>query len=108
MIVVIDFSVFIKEAGAFGNVTGELDMPVVPQIGDSLSFLFPGSKSELDLSVGFEGILKVTDRVIPVNQSDQPLSLALSEVVVLTKGDAIKVMQHFESAFGLFAISYLE
>lgn len=92
MKVAIDFSVFIEDEGVFGNVTGEVDVPIEPQIGDSLSFLFSSGQCKLDVGAGSAGMLKVTDRIVPVNQNDQLLSLALNEVVVPTKSDALNVM----------------
>jgi hypothetical protein len=106
MKVAVDFSVFTKDEGAFGNVSGEVSVITVPQIGDSISFLFSDAKVSLDQTIGFGGILKVTDRIIAINREDQQLALALSNVVVQTKNDALKVMQYFEYAFDLFAVRY--
>lgn len=108
MKVTVDFSVFTAEAGAFGNLTGEIDVSVAPQIGDSISFMFSKSKATLDPSTGFSGMLKVTDRVIVANQGNQQLALALSDIVVPTKSDAVKVIQYFELAYNLFSVEYSE
>ena len=104
MKIAVDFSIFTEE-GAFGQVSGDLDMVVMPEIGDSISFLFADNGVVLDSNVKFCGILKVTDRIIAMRKGGS-LAIALSDVVVPTKDDAIKLMQYFESAFDLFGQQY--
>lgn len=104
----VDFSVFTEEDGAFGNLSGELNLITEPQIGDSVSFIFSDKKLALDPAIGFCGILKVTDRIISANREGQQLSLALSDVVVKSKTEAQKAVQYFESVFDLYAVRYEE
>lgn len=108
MKVSVDFSVYIQADGAFGSVSGEIDTPTPPQIGDSISFLFPRGGQTIESSIGFNGILKVTDRVIAANRDDQKLMLTLSDITLATKSDAIKVTEYLEAAFDLFAVIYAE
>lgn len=104
----IDISLYTQEEGAFGNISGEIKTLTPPQIGDSISFLFPKEDIAFDSSLGFSGILKVTDRVIAANHDDQPIMLALSDITLATKGDALKLVEYLESAFDLFAVIYSE
>jgi hypothetical protein len=106
MKVIIDFSVVTEETGAFGNITGELTLSAIPQVGDSISFLFPGSGVFLDQSLGFNGVLEVVDRIFNANSENGAISLALNSVSVKTKEDALNIMQYFETGFGLFPITY--
>jgi len=108
MKVSVDFSVYTQEDGAFGSVSGEIDTLTPPQIGDSISFLFPQGDQTIEPSIGFSGILKVTDRVIAANRDDQHLMLALSDITLATKSDAIKVTEYLEAAFDLFVVVYAE
>lgn len=102
----IDISLYTQEEGAFGNISGEISTLTPPQIGDSISFLFPTKEIEFDHSTGFSGILKITERVIAANHDMQPLMLGLSDINLATKRDAIKLAEYLESAFDLFAVIY--
>lgn len=104
----VDFSIYTQADGAFGSVSGEIEILTPPQIGDSISFLFPQGDQAIDPSAGFSGILKVTDRVIAANRDDQLLMLALSDITLATKSDALKVTEYLETAFDLFAVIYAE
>lgn len=106
MKVSIDFSIYTQEGGAFGNVSGDIDVSIFPQIGDSISFLFSRRNIAIEPSIGFGGVLKVTDRIIPADRDDQLLMLVLSDVVLSKNDDAIKLVGYFESAFDLFSVAY--
>ena len=102
----IDFSIYSEEEGAYGSVSGEISVNVLPHIGDTISFLFSGKNIALDPLIGFDGMLEVTNRIISANREDRKLALSLGDVVVPTKNDALKLMQYLESAFDLFADIY--
>jgi hypothetical protein len=108
MKVSVDFSVYTQADGAFGNVSGEISVLTPPQIGDSISFLFPQNCQAIDPSIGFSGVLKVTDRVIAANRDDQLLMLALSDITLATKSDVLKLTEYLEAAFDLLAVMYSE
>lgn len=95
----IDFSIFTRKEGAFGNVSGEISVSTPPQIGDSISFLFPKNGLSIDPSIGFSGDLKAADRIISVNRDDQTLIFALSDVTLETKNEALRLAEHFECCF---------
>ncbi|MGY2399976.1 hypothetical protein [Pseudomonas sp. SDO5271_S396] len=104
----VDFSIYTQADGVFGSVSGEIESLTPPQIGDSISFLFPQGDQAIDPSIGFSGILKVIDRVIAANRDDQLLMLALSDITLTTKSDALKLVEYLESAFDLFSVIYSE
>lgn len=106
MKVSVDFSILTLTDGALGSVTGEIETILAPQIGDSISFLFPHTDQVLDPSIGFSGVLKVTDRVIAANRADQLIMLALNDVTVATKTEALQLMGYLETAFELFPTTY--
>ena len=102
----VDFSVFTKSSGAFGQVSGEVYLTMVPNSGDLLSFVASGKH---DVFVhGFTGLLDVTSRVIAVNREDQQLALGLRDVVMPTEDDALRLMKYFESEYGMFSEVYTE
>lgn len=102
----IDVSIFSEESGACGNISGELDLPVTPQIGDSVSFTFSSKNKNVVLPAYFDGFLTVAGRVISTNVDKPTVLISLSDVMVPTVEDALKVMNYFESAFDLFADVY--
>jgi hypothetical protein len=102
MKVLVDVSIFSKQAGSFGNAAGELELPWVPQVGDTISFTVFGSDSP---PPPFGGLLKVTDRVIAASGATSP-SLALEDVIVTTAADARAVASYLETVFGLFVTAY--
>lgn len=106
MNIYIDVSVFSEEGGACGNVSGKLELQIVPQIGDSLSFTFSAKSKNIVLPTDFDGILTVTDRVVLANVDDQKVLISLSDIMVPTRERALKVMDYLESAFGLFPEVY--
>lgn len=108
MKIYIDFSVFTEETGAYGNVTGELDLGVTPQVGDKISFMFSSKQNVPLMPEGFSGVLSVTDRILSVSRENQQLSLSLSDLTMPTLAGACELMSYFEEAFGLFVDVYEE
>lgn len=106
MIVYIDVSIFSEESGAYGKISGELELPIVPQIGDLISFTFSEKNKNIVLPAYFDGFLTVTDRVVPANVDTQNVLVSLSDVMVPTVTSAVNVMDYFESGFNLFADVY--
>lgn len=104
MRVAIDFSVYTQADGAFGNVTGSVSLIVLPEAGDSI--LFPFKEGEDSSLSGFSGILKVMHRVIPIDQENAQIMLALEDVEVPSVEDAMRLAKYLESAFDLFCVVY--
>jgi hypothetical protein len=65
----IDISVFTEDAN-FGTVTGEIEVPIVPQIGDVVNFdLRAATLDEIGALASAQ--LTVTDRLIPADADQQ-------------------------------------
>jgi hypothetical protein len=90
--------------GAFGNATGTIELDVVPQIGDTISFAFPKAKG-LARVVGFTGMLWVKDRVLNAGGGSN-VSLALEDLLVGTLKEARAVAEYLEKGFGLSVDTY--
>ena len=107
MIVYIDFSIFIEQGEAFGYVSGELELLETPQIGDSISFSFSESESQVCPPKDFGRLMTVTNRIISVNpELKRPLALSLSDVIAKDRENAMEIAIYFEKGFGLFAEIY--
>jgi hypothetical protein len=106
MKVVVDASIFSQESGAFGNVSGAIDVSVVPSVGDTLSFI--PSKASAEMPPGFSGQVRVESRIITAGADSHGLMLALEDITVETDADAQALVAFFEHAHGLFANIYDE
>lgn len=98
----IDFSIFTK-SGNSSRVYGEIDVSVIPQVGDRISFPLL-SKPGIDLDTCAPYICKhriVTDRVITVNADISEVIILLDDVMVLSDDQATSVMEYFEKAYSL-------
>jgi hypothetical protein len=106
MKVVIDASIFTQESGAFGNVSGAIDVSVVPSIGDTISFI--PTQASAEMPPGFSGQVLVEGRIITAGADSHGLMLALEDITVETVSDAQALVAFFEHAHGLFANIYDE
>jgi len=104
MKVTVDFSIFTKSGGAFANADGTLELDVLPQIGDTISFAFP-KEAGLTRVPGFAGMLRVRDRVLDAGGASG-ISLALDDLVMPTVGEADSVAEYLEKGFGLAVNKY--
>ena len=80
---------------AYGRISGSVDVPIIPQIGNQVSF---GEAQQL---------LRVTSRIIVANSDDEVL-LSLEDIVAETASKAKTAMTLFERRHGLFAEHYSE
>lgn len=98
----IDVSIF-TEKTAFGRVSGPLELAVVPQTGDIISFGFaePFEAYVGERRLPFNGHLRVTDRIIEAD-GDADILLALEDVTAITSEDARRLLEWFEKCHGLF------
>jgi len=104
MKIYVDFSVFTEEGSAYANVSGDLDLSIVPQIGDTISFAFPENQTLISPD-GFIGFLNVMNRILSVGEK-QKVQLSLSEITMPTEALASDLVKYMESGFGLFADVY--
>ena len=86
MEVIVDASIFTREGGAYGNVSGSLQLSFEPQIGDTISFL-PSERSgpALPASPAHFG---VTDRILAAGGDKHGLLVELEDINVDTVADA--------------------
>ncbi len=92
---------------AYGRMSGSIDVGIIPQIGDHLSFLSP-KRGELPAEIGeIPYLLRVTNRILAANADDEAL-LSLEDIVAETESSARIVMAFFEECHGLLAEPYTE
>ena len=95
----IDISVFIRSGGAFGHVSGTLDLDTLPAVGDTLSFAVPRDAS-IPKPHAFLGLLRIEDRVFDVaNQAS--ITLMLEDLYFDSADVAREAGNYLEKAFGL-------
>ena len=102
----IELSLFYGSTTAFGNMSGELDLPTVPQTGNTISFMFPNNNVQPVVVGGFDGLLTVSGVRFAPQSLKTAVTLDLGEVVVQTREDARRVMTYLEHGFGLFGDEY--
>ena len=100
MKVYIDISVFTKES-AIGRVSGNIDVPIVPEIGDTVD-LGTSKEGHIEQPLVFGALLKVKERTITVD-SDTEIAITLSDLTLATRDDAKTAMAYLESRYGLVA-----
>ena len=100
----IDISIFTSSDGAFGNATGSIELEVAPNVGDTISFVFPSAPGVSPVA-GFTGLLRVTDRVLSAGGGSK-ISLALDDITVPNAEVARAVAEYLEKGFGLGVDTY--
>ncbi len=96
----IDFSIFVFSKGAYGNVTGDIDLPSIPKIGDMVQLF------EDDAHLEFPGQLRVTSITsVPANGPDDVV-IGLEDVVVNSMDMAKDLATKLENECGLFFVEY--
>lgn len=98
----IDFSIFTEAGDAMGNVVGVLNFQVTPEIGDTISFGFPKNKLPFPRIKKFNGMVKISNRIISPNQECDEVLLSLEDVVIVTKEEGRMLIDYLESGFDLF------
>jgi hypothetical protein len=102
----ISISVLAESSGAIGHVDGNLDFPVEPMVGDTISLSISDNDVPLDTSLGFDGLLLVEYRTIMPNIKKGAVSLMLQDLQVSDKESALKIMNYLQNEFGLNAHTY--
>jgi hypothetical protein len=93
----IDVSIFTRSGGSFGHATGTLDLDLIPEVGDTLSFVFPNIAGAA-IPRGFAGVLKVSDRVIDA-AGKAPITLMLEDLMLSSVEDARAVSKYLADGF---------
>ena len=96
----IDISILTRDQ-AIGRVHGTLDFPVLPRIGERVTFALPSIQSE-----GFNGQLTVEHVVHAPGLDSRPM-LLLSDVVASSRAQAEIIAKSFERSYELTFDPYL-
>lgn len=98
-VVYIDLSVFTNKQSV-GTVSGTINVPIEPQVGDSLSFKLSNDDLKFSDNYIYSGIFNVANRIIIPN-SEATLMLSLEDLLVPTREDAEVIMKAVSSQYGL-------
>lgn len=91
----IDFSVITRDGQAIGNVEGQLDFEVLPEIGDTISFLFAPNETLPPRDSSCIGSMRVADRIFRPCLKSGAVILMLGDLMASTKERAIELMRYF-------------
>jgi len=88
----VDISVF-TENTAVGMVSGPLELAIVPQIGDVISFKADGSFEAFvgEKKLPFVGHLRITNRIVVVNQDEAVI--VLEDITAATREGAERLLE---------------
>jgi hypothetical protein len=95
----IDISLFTKDE-SIGVISGPIRVRCIPQVGDALDFHI-AIKGPMFDGHHLPVITTVTDRIITAN-SDEAITLMLSDITAATRDHALEVAELFVSKHGLF------
>lgn len=101
----VDFSL-VAQRRAFGRVSGFLEVPLIPQIGDCISLELHGINMGISHHDGLSGVFKVESRAIVSGKGIDNVVFGLESFAVDTYEDAKILMLFLESAYGLFGEVY--
>jgi hypothetical protein len=94
----IDVSIFTR-GGSFGHAIATIELAMIPNVGDTLSFIFP-KDSVGPRPSGFSGMLKVSARI--VDAAGRPnILLTLEDLILETPAEAAAVAKYLERGFGI-------
>ncbi len=104
MKVVVDASIFTREDGSFGNVSGAVELSYEPHAGDLISF-HPTAASG-PFPPGFTGMVEVTQRIHSAGGDPHGLLVSLEDITVQTIRDAQRLAEFFQAGFALHVNVY--
>ena len=103
--VFVDTSIFVGNS-AFGRASGYINLPIFPQIGDSISFAFT-SNSENSIESDFcPLLLTVEGRILSANCGINDIMTSLSPITSSDANGAKLIMSMLENNWGLFGEYY--
>ena len=102
----IDFSIVSLDGDAIGSVMGEVDLPLLPAIGDTLCFVMDADGRRIPDGHTMNGMLRVVTRVICPESVGIPISLSMEDMVLKTREQALKVMEYLEIGFDMDVVIY--
>ena len=98
--VYVDFSIFLSTTAA-GVVSGFLDSPTLPRVGETISFVSPGNEVLPVSLTGFTGLLRVEQVIHRANRGDAPITLSLESVTLDSESEVSALARLLEKGFGL-------
>lgn len=103
----VDASVFVSDPpSSYGVISGELDVPSIPSIGDRLSLYPTRTETNIALPEGAPTALTV-ERVTEL--PDLPVMLGLKDIEIRSRSDAANFVAYVCEGFGLcFDPTYLD
>ena len=102
MKIYIDFSIYVLAGRAYGNVTGYLELPSYPKLGDGIELL----DNELALQLGVPSHIRVQSITpVPGYGTDKSV-VGLDDVVVESEDIARNLATNLETRKGLFCVYY--
>lgn len=96
----VDISVYTKDS-AVGVLSGSMRFPVVPSVGDTISFDFPAEGYEISEMNSFLGMLRVQSRILRVGSDLTGIQIGLDDLIVQDAADAQIIMSFFEQKYDL-------
>lgn len=105
----LDFNVITRNGKAAATVSGRLEFPFAPAVGDIVAL--PLVSQSVQQGFGSRGIaspqLSVKKRIVPAEGAAIEPMLMLDDVVVADEKEAISLMAYFEEAFDFDVDCYL-
>jgi hypothetical protein len=103
----IDISLFTESSGAYGNITGTIDLPACPCAGNIISFSVPLKTRVKPITIKeFSGHLTIMKVIFGIGEKET-ISLALDDITVKNKEDANLLVTYLSSGFDLFFDEYI-
>ncbi|HEY2678323.1 MAG TPA: TetR/AcrR family transcriptional regulator [Steroidobacteraceae bacterium] len=96
----VEFSVFLSGTSA-GIVSGLIDSPTLPRVGETISFLSPKNDVPPLSFADFTGLLTVEHVIHRANLDDDPIRLTLESVMLSTASEVSVLARFLEKGFGL-------
>lgn len=98
----IAFSIFVGPNSPLYGVSGQLELPLIPVVGDEMHFLNSSVSAELP-ATSFFGVMEIEARSIIVGHAC-PVHLHLRPIILSSIAEADLIARFFEEGHGLVAI----
>jgi hypothetical protein len=101
----VDASVFTSDA-SIGSMTGDLYLPIVPQIGDQLSLWLSNKNGNLEKLGCSHFLLTVENRTILISDNQNTVAISLSDIIVESFEKARILAEILNKDYGLWLDIY--
>lgn len=103
----IDISLFVGDSEAFGGLSGPIEFPVIPAVGDVVILFSSPNKTKLPASAMPHNLPRVTERILTASEDAEfGVSITLSDIVVDSYENAVLLSNYLQLSFDLFFVSY--